>query len=116
MPPLLLRNDDTAIALLSTKGRFMVVDREELRVLSSGGRGTMLMTLDDDDSLAQWVAVGPRGIQLSGIYRRKESTEELDWSALEPYRAKRARKGRMLDSKIAEPTLSALRENLNSDK
>lgn len=116
MPPLLLRDDDTAVALLSAKGRFMVVDREELRVLSSGGRGTMLMTLDDDDSLAQWVAVGSQGIQLSGIYRRKESTEHLDWAALEPYRAKRARKGRLLDSKIAEPTLSALRENLNSDK
>ncbi|MGG4603319.1 DNA topoisomerase IV subunit A [Paenalcaligenes sp. Me131] len=110
MPPLLLRDDDTAIALLSAKGRFMVVDREELRVLSSGGRGTMLMTLDDDDYLAQWVAVGPQGIRLSGIYRRKESTEDLDWAALEPYRAKRARKGRLLDSKIAEPTLSTLRE------
>ncbi|TGV07129.1 DNA topoisomerase IV subunit A [Alcaligenaceae bacterium 429] len=110
MPPLLLRDDDTAVALLSAKGRFMVVDREELRVLSSGGRGTMLMTLDDDDHLAQWVAVGPQGIRLSGIYRRKESTEDLDWAALEPYRAKRARKGRLLDSKIAEPTLSTLRE------
>lgn len=112
MPPLLLQDDDTAVALLSAKGRFMVVDRNELRVLSSGGRGTMLMTLDADDHLAQWAAVGPQGLRLSGIYRRKDTNEDLDWAALEPYRAKRARKGRLLESKIAQPTLSTLREQI----
>lgn len=105
LPPLLLESEDTAVALLSAKGRFMVVEIAELRQLAGGGRGTILLGLDADDHLAQWAAVGPNGVQLSGVYRRRNIVEILSPDDLAIYRSKRARKGRLLATKIAKPLL-----------
>ena len=105
LQPLALRDTDVAVALLSKKGRFIVVDIAELRQLSGGGRGTVMMGLDPDDGLAQWAPIGTGGLQITGIYRRREITETLSLIDLDIYRAKRARKGRLLDTKITKPLI-----------
>ncbi|NYT61350.1 DNA topoisomerase IV subunit A [Alcaligenaceae bacterium] len=106
LKPVLLRGTDRYLALLAKKGRFLVVDIAEVKKLSGGGRGTILMSLDAGDVLEQWVAVGPAGIRAAGIYRNKETEQDLDLGALAEYMGKRARKGKVLSVKVKQPTLS----------
>ncbi|MBB5217049.1 topoisomerase-4 subunit A [Parapusillimonas granuli] len=105
LKPLVLRGTDTHVAMLARKGRFLVVDLHEFKSLSGGGRGTILMGLDEGDAVAQWVPVGPEGILVSGIYRAKDTTWSMDMQALAEYMGKRARKGKALSLKMKQPTL-----------
>jgi topoisomerase-4 subunit A len=96
----------TAIALLSSKERFLVFGLEEVKVLASGGRGTTLMDLEPKDILAQVVPIGPKGMRISGIYRNKPFEEIMVGPALDVYVGKRARKGRLLAGRAKQPVLS----------
>src|SRR5690606_4171446 len=55
MKPLRIRATDQYLAMLARKGRFLLVELSEIKKLSGGGRGTILMGLDDGDALDQWV-------------------------------------------------------------
>ena len=66
LKPVLLRDTDQYLAMLAKKGRFLVVELSELKRLSGGGRGTILMGFDAGDVLAQWVPVGPQGLGAKG--------------------------------------------------
>ncbi|MDN5843907.1 MAG: DNA topoisomerase IV subunit A [Alcaligenaceae bacterium] len=105
LKPIMLRDEDHALAMLTKKGKFLVVALEELKTLAGGGRGTILMGLDADDQLAQWAAVGPAGVALRGIYRARDTTRVLDPQALVEYVGRRARKGRMLELRFKQPSL-----------
>ncbi|HEU0229781.1 MAG TPA: DNA topoisomerase IV subunit A [Burkholderiaceae bacterium] len=106
LPPLCLRSTDHQLAMLTRKGRFLVIELSELKTLSGGGRGTILMGLDSGDALAQWVCVGPTGITASGVYRNKNTVITLDVKELAGYVGRRARKGKSLAVKVKDPVLS----------
>lgn len=108
LKPLPLRDCDSDLALLTKKGRFLVTPLRELKELSGGGRGTILIGLDAADILAQWVAVGPEGIVARGMYRNKPVDQVVDRAALADYMGKRARKGKVLSVKVKQPTLLAI--------
>src|SRR3546814_2217772 len=78
LKPITLRDDDHALAMLTKKGKFLVVALEELKTLAGGERGTILMGLDADDQLAEWAAVGPAGVVLRGLYRARDTTRGLE--------------------------------------
>src|SRR5690606_11017443 len=105
LKPLLLRDTDQYLAMLAKKGRFLVVELSELKRVSGGGRGTILMGLDTGDTLVQWVPVGPQGIGAKGVYRNKEIIENLGLDALAEYIGKRARKGKTLSVKAKQAQL-----------
>lgn len=105
LKPLLLREDDTAVAFLSRKGKFLVVALDELKTLASGGRGTILMGLDEGDRIEQWAGVGAAGVVLRGVYRARDTELVLTPEELVQYTGRRARKGRLLDVKIKQPSL-----------
>ena len=96
----------TRLALLTAKGRFLLFGLEEVKVLSAGGRGTMLIDLDPKDSLSQVVPIGDAGLRASGIYRNKQTDDVLYGAALDVYLGKRARKGKQLDVRPKQPVLS----------
>ena len=104
MKPLVLRPDDTHLAMLAKSGRFLIVPLSELKIMS-GGRGTQLMGLDKGDTLMQWLAIGAHGLVARGIYRNRETDLGFDLEALADYVGKRARKGRVLSLKVREPRL-----------
>ena len=105
LKPLPLRPEDTAVALLSRKGKFLVVALDELKTLASGGRGTILMGLDEGDRIEQWAGVGATGVVLRGVYRARDTELILTPDELAQYAGRRARKGRLLDVKIKQPSL-----------
>jgi len=103
--PLMLRADDSAVALLTRKGKFLVVRLDELKTLSGGGRGTILMGVDAGDRLEQWAGVGPAGVVLRGVYRARDSELVLSPEDLLEYAGHRARKGRLLATRLKQPSL-----------
>lgn len=94
------------LAMLSTKGRMLVIALDEVKSLSGGGRGTILMGIDAPDKLEQVVPIGPAGLRVSGIYRNKQAEDILSGPALDEYVSRRARKGRQLDVRPKQPVLS----------
>lgn len=106
LKPIPILADDAYLAMLTGKGRFLVIALSELKILASGGRGTILMGLDVGDRLAQWVCFGSGGLVVHGSYRNKETFVSLDLDAVADYTGKRARKGRVLSVKVKHPVLA----------
>jgi topoisomerase-4 subunit A len=85
------------IACLSGNGRLLIFHASEVKRLPNGGRGVMLMALDEGESLIRAVPAGEAGLELSGMQRRGKSAKGLLKStAFDPYLGRRARRGRML--------------------
>ncbi|MDB5783248.1 DNA topoisomerase IV subunit A [Caballeronia mineralivorans] len=91
----------TQVACLSSNGRLLVFDIDEMKTLSGGGRGVILMALDPKETLRQALAIDARGLVLIGTGRGgKARDEKLAGAALEAHVGKRARKGRAPESTI----------------
>jgi topoisomerase IV subunit A len=87
----------THIACASTGGRILTFELSELKAMSGGGRGLMLIDLDAKDSLAGACAYS-RSIKILGIGRGgKEREETLEIRSLNNARAARGRKGKAAD-------------------
>jgi len=107
LKPVRVREGDEHLAMLTGKGRFLVIALSDLKILTGGGRGTILMGLDRGDELAQWASFGGNGIVARGLYRNKEATVALSPAQLQDYLGRRARKGKALAVKIRQPAISA---------
>lgn len=112
LAPCIRRSSDVYLALLTKLGRLLVIELNELRKLSSGGRGTKLIDLDNGDVIAQWAVGSEKGFVLSGIYRRRQTDWVISGAALAPYVGKRARKGKLLERKITDAVLTAYKEGV----
>ena len=76
--------------------RLLVFGLDEMKTLSSGGRGVTLIGLDGNEQLLQALAIGQGGLLLSGAGRGgKPQQETLVGAALAPYVGKRARRGKV---------------------
>lgn len=97
----------SAIACLSEKGRLLVFGLDEIKQLSGGGRGVILMELDKNERLIAAQPISQRGVVVSGTGRGGKAQEVmLSASGLASHIGKRARKGKSLESKI-KPTMLA---------
>lgn len=103
--PVSVAPGDTHLALLSDRLRLAVIDLAEVKVLAGGGRGTVLMAIDAPDHLAQVACLGAAGLTITGIYRNQTRTDVLTGDNLEPYLSKRARKGRVLQTRLKNPVI-----------
>ena len=87
----------THVACASTGGRILTFDIKDLKTMTNGGRGLMLIDLDAKDTLAG-AAAYTRSINITGIGRGgKERSENLEIRSLNNARAARARKGKAAD-------------------
>lgn len=88
------------IAALSSSGRLIVFTTDELRALSSGGKGTTIMALQDDEKLVAAVPISPNGVVVVGKGRGGKIQELLVGPrSIEDYRTRRGRKGRFVEAK-----------------
>jgi len=110
LKPARLHDDDVWLALRSGTGRFLVIALDEVKTLSGGGRGTVLMGLDANDALAEWIAFSGQGLIAQGVYRNKDVERVLTLQDLQDYCGKRARKGRTLALNVKAPRLRAVRQ------
>ena len=108
LPPQVLDSSVSAIACLSEKGRLLVFGLDECKSRSNGGRGVILMELENNEKLLAAQPIRQRGVVVSGSGRgRKAQQVALSASGLAPYIGKRARKGKVLESKLKPVTLTA---------
>lgn len=90
-------NPATHVACASTAGRILTFEITELKQMAGGGRGLMLIDLDDKDTLAG-AAAYTRSVRIDGIGRGGKARDEtLEIRSLNNARAARARKGRAAD-------------------
>lgn len=107
LAPTAVADDASAIACLSEKGRLLVFGLTEIKNLSSGGRGVILMELEPKEKLIAATAISQKGVKVSGIGRAAKPQEvSLSASGLALHIGKRARKGKALESKIKASHLS----------
>jgi topoisomerase-4 subunit A len=87
----------THVVCASTGGRILTFDISELRLMDKGGRGLMLIDLDEKDSLAG-AAAYVRSVRVEGLGRGGKAREEtLEIRSLNNARASRAKKGKQAD-------------------
>ncbi|EEA03413.1 DNA topoisomerase IV, A subunit [Burkholderia sp. H160] len=101
LAPMPMLPDAEQVACLSSGGRLLVFGLDEMKTLSGGGRGVTLMGLDDNETLVQALAINKAGVMLIGTRRGGRVDEEkLAGAELAAHVGKRARKGRVPDSKM----------------
>jgi topoisomerase-4 subunit A len=101
LAPTAVADDASAIACLSEKGRLLVFGLTEIKQLSSGGRGVILMELEAKEKLIAATAISQKGVKVTGIGRAAKPQEvHLSAGGLALHIGKRARKGKILESKI----------------
>lgn len=103
--PLQIASQASHVALLSSSNRLAVIGLAEVKKLTAGGRGTMLMALDAGDVIEQRATVDHQGLRVEGIYRNQQRIETLSGDTLEPYITKRARKGRVFQTRLKSAVL-----------
>jgi topoisomerase-4 subunit A len=87
----------THVACASTGGRILTFELSELKPMANGGRGLMLIDLEDKDTLAG-AAAYTRSVRLEGVGRGGKARDEtLEIRSLNNARAARGRKGKAAD-------------------
>ena len=91
----------SAIACLSEKGRLLVFGMDEIKTLSGGGRGVILMDLEPREKLQAVQPITQKGVVVFGIGRGGKAQQvALSASGLAVHINKRARKGKPLESNL----------------
>jgi topoisomerase IV subunit A len=108
--PRVVGSNASAIACLSEKGRLLVFGFDEIKVLSGGGRGVILMELEKNEKLLAAQPIDQRGVVVIGTGRGGKLQElALNAAGLANHIGKRARKGKALESKIKPATLTPMK-------
>ena len=95
---------DRRIACLSAKGRLLVFDAGEIKALAGGGRGVTLMDLDPDETLLAALPIDDAVlVRATRGSAGKVVENTLSGSHLEAHHGHRARKGKLVDSKLRPP-------------
>lgn len=96
------------VACLSAASKLLVFPLNELKRLPTGGKGVILMGIDDKEALASAIAVGPEGAAYYGTGRGGKPTElNLDAKTLKSFAGNRARKGHFVEPRLKDGKLKA---------
>jgi len=108
LAPRVVPADASAVACLSEKGRLLVFGMDEMKTLSNGGRGVILMELEEKEKLLAAQAISQKGVSVVGTWAGKPRDVAMNVNALQPHIGKRARKGKPMASKIKAHTLAPI--------
>ncbi|WP_090183529.1 MULTISPECIES: DNA topoisomerase IV subunit A [unclassified Duganella] len=109
LPPTVIPETASAVATLSSGARVLVFGMDEMKVLTNGGRGVILMELGDKETLLAAKPISQKGVTVFGSGRGGKAQEErLSASALAVHFGKRARKGKELATKIKPSGLTPI--------
>lgn len=110
LPPLAIPSQGKWIGVLSEKGRFLLFDISELRTLSSGGHGVILMGLDKGEKIRATLPVGESGCIIICMARNDNRYEvRIAGNVIETYTGKRARKGKPVETRFMPTSLENIK-------
>lgn len=94
LPPLFIQDEDEEVSAQASDGRLLIMPLAEIKVLS-GGRGVQLIALDDRERLVS-VQMVRESITVTALNARNQKRQaNFNSAELEPYRNKRARRGKI---------------------
>ena len=93
LPPVVLHPDDREIAVQANDGRLLVMPLEEIKTMS-GGKGVQIMALEGRESLVLLSPVRETLLVTALNARNQRRQAAFTRADLEPYRGKRARRGK----------------------
>lgn len=97
LTPVIFGDSTPYAACLSGKGRVLVFNLDELRELSNGGVGVILMKLDAGEKLLDATVTDESGLLVSGTGRSQKPREvKITRKTFDEFKLHRARKGRVL--------------------
>jgi topoisomerase-4 subunit A len=92
---------DDRIACVSEKGRLLVFAATEIKALAGGGRGVILMGLDDGERLVAATPCGGAGVIVEGQGRGGKATRvEVRAAQMQAHAGHRARKGILITPRV----------------
>ena len=101
LPPSVISAPDSAVvAALSKSGKLLLFMLADLKALSGGGKGMMLMDLKAGDELAGCRVVTEPSLTLTGMAGSKPQELVLEGKELQYYFAGRARSGKPVDTRL----------------
>lgn len=110
LPPIAIPDGNKWIGVLSEKGRFLLFDIKELRVLSSGGHGVILMGLDAGEKIRATLPVDENGCMVICMARNDNRYEvRIGGNQIETYTGKRARKGKPVETRFTPVSLENIK-------
>jgi len=108
--PAVIPKGATALVCLSEQGRLLVFGLDEIKTQSAGGRGVTLMDLDPKEKLVAAQPITKKGVIVMGTAQRSGKPQEIELSGkdLAHHFGKRARKGKLLASRMKANRLLAV--------
>ena len=108
--PRVIAANASAVACLSERGRLLIFGLTDIKQQSAGGRGVTLMELDDKERLLAAEPISQKGVRVIGTGQRSAKAQETNLSGadLAHHIGKRARKGKLLASRMKASRLIAL--------
>ena len=108
--PRVITANASAVACLSERGRLLIFGLTDIKQQSAGGRGVTLMELDDKERLLAAEPISQKGVRVIGTGQRSGKAQETNLSGadLAHHIGKRARKGKLLASRMKASRLIAL--------
>jgi topoisomerase IV subunit A len=106
LAPTIVAPEASAVAVVSEKARLLVFGIDEMKVLSNGGRGVILMELEPKEKLVAACAITQKGVTVLGTGNANKPKEErMTPNALAEgeHFGKRAKKGKPMPTRI-KPT------------
>jgi topoisomerase-4 subunit A len=101
LAPRVIPENAGAIACLSGNGRVLVFGIDEMKTLTNGGRGVILMELEPKEKMLAAQPISQKGVNVIGTWAgSKPRVVELYASGLQVHIGKRARKGKPLTAKV----------------
>lgn len=106
-PAVILPELDDRIACVSEEGRLLSFPASETKYLASGGRGVILMGLEEGEKMVAAVACGRAGVTIEGSSPRsgKEVTVTLGGTQFQGLLSTRARKGGLITPRMKPTSL-----------
>lgn len=108
--PRVIAGNASAVACLSERGRLLVFGLADIKHQAAGGRGVTLMELDDKERLLAAEPISQKGVRVIGTSQRSGKPQESNLSGadLTHHIGKRARKGKLLASRMKASQLVSL--------
>ena len=110
LDPVAISPEDKWIATLSGKGRLLLFGIAELRALSSGGHGVILMALENGEKLKAARPVGDKGCLVVCTARNDNRYDvRITGNIMDSHTGKRARKGKAVESRFTPVMLENIK-------
>ncbi|MBI5330393.1 MAG: DNA topoisomerase IV subunit A [Betaproteobacteria bacterium] len=106
LPPVTVQGDQIAAA--ASNGRYLVFPLAEMKE-GGGGKGVQIMKLEAGETLTALTVFGGQRLAVTGLGKgRKPAALTLSGAALEALRARRAKKGQLLDKAVVASGLAGV--------